>query len=75
MNEKFLLNFSLEQIVNRFTQMGIPAFRARQVYGWLLKGHCFEEMSNIPKDLRSQLSNTFICSLPKVYRKFVSQSL
>jgi len=37
--------------------LGLEAYRARQIRQWLFKGlvHAFEEMSNLPKDLRTRL--------------------
>nr|WP_122013315.1 23S rRNA (adenine(2503)-C(2))-methyltransferase RlmN [Maliibacterium massiliense] len=38
--------------------MGQPAFRARQLHGWLLRGARFDEMTNLPEALRSALAQS-----------------
>lgn len=54
--------------------LGQPAFRARQVFSWLHRGAAsFEEMSNLPKDLREQLARLCALSRPAVARKQVSR--
>lgn len=55
-------------------ELGQPTFRAKQVYTWLHKGvRSYEEMTNLPKELRDVLAQKFpICS-PEVIRKQESQ--
>ncbi len=50
-----------EDLVAVLHQLGHPAYRARQIEDWLWrKGvHHFEEMTNLPKDLRAQLYEIF----------------
>ena len=38
--------------------MGLPAFRAGQVFSWLHKGAAFDEMSNLSLALREKLKST-----------------
>lgn len=44
-----------------FAEMGLPAFRARQVYKWLWQkgARSFDLMTDLPLSLRQQLSETF----------------
>ncbi|MBQ6570524.1 MAG: 23S rRNA (adenine(2503)-C(2))-methyltransferase RlmN [Clostridia bacterium] len=45
-----------EEISEELISAGFPAFRAKQVFGWLSKGvTSFDQMTNIPKDLREYL--------------------
>ncbi len=54
--------------------MGQPAFRGKQVYTWLHKGvRSYEEMTNLPRDLRERLAETHPIYAPKVVRKQESQ--
>ena len=54
--------------------LGQPAFRAGQVYGWLHKGvRSYEEMSNLPKNLRELLAEKYPICAPEVVRKQESQ--
>ena len=73
MNSKDLLNLTLSEIEELFVCQGIPRFRAKQVYGWLIKGHDFSEMNNLPRALRDELNDKYPLSLPKIYRKYVSR--
>ena len=50
--------------------LGQPAFRAKQVYAWLHKGvRSYEEMTNLPKQLRDALTERYPILAPKVVRK------
>ena len=50
--------YSLEALQEEFATRGLPKFRAKQVYQWLYKKHAqsYEEMTNLPKELRARLS-------------------
>ncbi len=52
---------SREELKNWFKEQGHPAFRADQVYDWLwVKSHVrFDQMTNLSKSLREQLSEHF----------------
>ena len=44
------------EIALEFAQLGLPSFRAGQVFKWLHSGvTSFDEMTNLSKDLRSIL--------------------
>ena len=53
-------SLSVEILKQHFSELGQPAFRAKQVYDWLWGKACtnFEEMSNLPKSLREKLGET-----------------
>ncbi len=69
-----LRSMTLEEMGDYFKTLGQPAFRAGQVFSWLHKGAAsFEEMTNLPKDLRQTLSETCFISYPTVERKQVSR--
>ncbi len=52
---------SFEEIRQILTDMGEPAFRAKQIYEWLWQksAHTFDAMTNLSKDLRIKLSAKF----------------
>ncbi|MEL7601833.1 MAG: 23S rRNA (adenine(2503)-C(2))-methyltransferase RlmN [Bacillota bacterium] len=52
-NRKPLMDMAREEIASLLQDQ--PAFRAGQVYGWLLRGARPEEMTNIPNALRERL--------------------
>lgn len=65
-----LKSMTLAQMTAYFKEMGLPAFRAKQVYGWLHKGvRSYDEMTNIPQTLRQQLEAERPLYAPQVVRK------
>ena len=54
--------FSLEDLIQLMKNQGLPAFRARQIYSWLWQksARSFEEMTNLPKELRQYLQDFFV---------------
>ena len=73
MNEH-LKSKTLPELAALFKEMGQPAFRAKQVYGWLHQGvRSYSEMSNLPKALREELEQKYPICAPEVIRKQESQ--
>ncbi len=73
MNEH-LKSKTLPELAALFKEMGQPAFRAKQVYGWLHQGvRSYGEMSNLPKALREELEQKYPICAPEVVRKQESQ--
>ena len=71
MNLKSLTQPELAAILK---ELGQPAFRAKQVFTWLHKGvRSYDEMTNLPKNLRDTLSEKYPINAPKVVRKQESQ--
>ena len=58
--KKELLGLFPEEMAAEIKQMGLPAFRAGQVFSWLHKGATFDEMTNISKDLREKLKAQYV---------------
>lgn len=54
-------DLSLAEIQAFIKEMGLPAFRAKQIYAWLWQksARTFEEMSNLPISLRTALIEKF----------------
>ena len=70
---KDILSMLPEEIAQEFKTMGLPAFRAKQVSQWLARGAAsFDEMQNLPLDLRSRLSEQYSIYRPAVLRKQIS---
>jgi len=48
-----------------------PSFRAKQIYGWIYHQYAqdFEEMKNIPKNLKEELSQKYVINPMKIVRK------
>lgn len=51
-----------------------PAFRAKQIYGWLYHQYAqsFEDMKNIPKALKEELSEKYLINPLKIVKKELS---
>ncbi|MGB0409440.1 MAG: 23S rRNA (adenine(2503)-C(2))-methyltransferase RlmN [Opitutales bacterium] len=61
-NKPSLFGETLESLTERVVDAGFPKFRARQLMDWLYKKRveAWEQMSNLPKDFRAWLDETFI---------------
>lgn len=68
-------SLSFEQLNNEMISMGLPKFRAGQVFSWLhQKGaFSFDEMTNLSKDLRQKLSDSYYIAGVEIEDKYVSQ--
>ncbi len=60
-DKRFCLDLNANDIKAWCSDKGVPSFRADQIYKWISSGVIkTEEMTNIPKDLRSKLEEDFI---------------
>lgn len=59
--KKNIRTLSLNDLEIYFAEMGEKKFRAKQVYEWIWQKHAqsFEAMTNLSKELRSKLQETF----------------
>lgn len=63
-----------DQLTEQLVSRGFPAFRAKQIRQWLDRGVTdFEQMTNIPKDLRALLAELYTVPSVKILRKLVSE--
>jgi len=55
--KKDIRAYTYEQLQTEMKELGEKAFRAKQIYEWLhvKLADCFDEMTNLPKSLRSLL--------------------
>jgi len=69
-----LKSMTLPELSTVLKEMVQPGFRAKQVYTWLHKGvREYEEMTNLPQNLRQQLAQDYPICAPVVVRKQESQ--
>lgn len=69
-----LRDLTYSEIENLITDMGLPIFRAKQIFKWLYTDIAsIEDMTNLSKDLRVTLSEKTTVSLPIIEEKFVSR--
>ena len=66
---------TLNDLKELVSEMGQPAFRAKQLYEWIHeKNVCsFDEMTNLPAALRAQLNEAFAFNVPTELIKQVSK--
>ena len=65
---------TLPELAELLKELGQPAFRAKQVFSWLHKGvRSYDEMTNLPLNLRTALEEKYPMCPPRVVRKQVSQ--
>ncbi len=59
--KKDIRKLNLREIEEYLNSVGEKSFRAKQIYEWLWKknAHKFEDMTNLSKDLRSELDQVF----------------
>lgn len=65
-----MLGMSLEEITSALSALGEPAYRARQIYGWIYarKAATFAEMTSIPATLRARLESSYELRRPGIVR-------
>lgn len=66
---------TLSELSADFEKQGLKKFRSGQVYSWLhtKNAKSFEEMTNLPKDLREKLSDSYEIKNCEIERKLVSK--
>lgn len=70
-----ILSMTFDELLSEFEALGYPKFRAKQVYEWLHKHLAceYDEMSNLPKNLREELKEKFPLVNCKIEKKQVSK--
>ncbi len=70
-----LRSMTTEEIAAALKEMGEPSFRGAQIFDWVQakKARTFDEMTNLPKVLRTRLAESFALSLLTVEKRLVSQ--
>lgn len=66
---------TIEELTEEITQMGLPRFRAKQIYSWVQEKcvSSFDEMTNIPVNMRKELAEKFDFFGCKINTKLVSE--
>lgn len=67
-----LLSLSLAELENYIVSIGEPKFRAKQIFGWLMKGRDLDGMNNVPRALTEKLKDDAFVSSVKLEEKRVS---
>ncbi len=75
MEKKDIVSLNYEELLTELTALGLPKFRATQIYDWLHK-KCvtsFGEMTNISKDLMVKLNDNFTILSCSIEKKLISR--
>ena len=72
---KDILSMSFAELSDEFSNFGYPKFRAKQVFEWLHKHLAadYDEMTNLPKNLREELKEKLPLINCKIEKKQVSK--
>lgn len=72
-NKTDIRSLSLDELTELITSLNYPKYRADQIFRWLHNGvQSFDEMTNIPKILKSALSDCTFIAPVTVYKKYIS---
>ncbi|MEN8904712.1 MAG: 23S rRNA (adenine(2503)-C(2))-methyltransferase RlmN [Clostridiales bacterium] len=72
--KKNILDLNLEELKEFFISIKEKEYRVEQVFKWIYQGvTSFDEMSNIPKELRNILNDNFSISKLTIFKKYVSK--
>lgn len=71
MNKPDLKDLTLEELTDLIESLGLPAFRARQIFSWLYRPGIrdFSQMTDISKELRTDLSEKLYFSRLKIFKE------
>lgn len=74
MEKRDVKSMTFDELAAETASLGLPAFRARQIYSWLHQrgAESFEEMTDISKDLRAKLDGCFEIRSCEIVRRQVS---
>jgi 23S rRNA (adenine2503-C2)-methyltransferase len=69
-----LIKLDQDELTHIIISWGFPKFRAQQVYQWVHTKHIqeYEEMNNVPKNLRNKLNETFPLETMTIFNKQIS---
>lgn len=69
-----LKSYTFPELETAVTELGLPRFRAGQIFGWLHEKRVstFAEMSNLPASLRGQLDEKFYINAIRIKKRLVS---
>lgn len=72
-----IFSYELTQLESLLAELGQPPYRAKQVYEWLHKHNVvsYDEMSNLPKDLRDWLTEHFPITKTEIIKENASTDL
>ena len=71
---KDIKSFTAQELSQEIKSLGLPAFRAEQIFKWLHEKSVtsFDEMLNLPKNIREKLSELYYISVATIEKKQIS---
>ncbi len=71
---KDIKSLTLNELTNEMNALGLPAYRAEQIFKWLHEKavQSFDEMLNIPKNIRKRLTELYYISVATIEKKQIS---
>lgn len=74
MESKDIKSLTLDKLQLEFEKLGFPQYRGNQVFRWVQQGaESFEEMTNLPKDMRLFLEEHFFIPTVQIKQKYESK--
>ena len=66
-----LTALSLVELTNALSELGLPKFRAKQIWSWIWRHGVtdFQDMNNIGKSVRGELAKYFVIARPAISRR------
>ena len=67
-------SLTIAELCAVFKELGEPRYRAKQVFKWLQRGiNSFDDITDIPKDLRNRLKEIAYITNAHIERRFESK--
>ncbi|HCU59334.1 MAG TPA: 23S rRNA (adenine(2503)-C(2))-methyltransferase RlmN [Alphaproteobacteria bacterium] len=75
MQKTEIIGLSKDELTDFLNKIGEKPFRVKQIWQWLYfqGAQNFDEMTNLSKDLRQKLKDTFVLARPKIVTEQISQ--
>ena len=72
---KLLHDMTLSELKTEVETLGqkMPRYRAEQIYKWLYEYVCFDEMTNLPQEMREVLKQSYIDTPVKIKKELISK--
>ncbi len=65
-----ILDLSQSELEENLCSLDEPKYRATQLFNWIYKKNitCFDQMSNVPDQLKTKLNTNYTIKLPSIYK-------
>lgn len=75
MSKKDIASYNYEELTEKMNRIGTKSFRGKQIYSWLHEKlvDSFEEMTNLPKNLREKLDEEYEIRQVSVVKRQISK--